>query len=81
MSHCRGCGREILWAKTVRGRPMPLDPEPDPLRGRIALHHDQATVLRGHDLATAQLQGDELYVPHWATCANAKDFRLKGKSA
>lgn len=79
MSRCRGCGREILWATTARGRPMPLDPEPDPGKGRVSLRANQATVLGGHDLATAQRQGDDLYVPHWATCPRAADFKQPGK--
>ena len=28
MPKCKGCGREIRWIKTAKGKNMPLDPEP-----------------------------------------------------
>lgn len=27
---CRSCLKQVLWVKTVNGKPMPLDPEPRP---------------------------------------------------
>jgi len=71
-SKCRGCGREIVWGRTVEGKPIPLDPRP-PIYlvtrqdGKMALcaqvrEGKRDGVLSGH------------MVSHFATCPKAADF-------
>lgn len=79
MSTCKGCNQPIVWAVTSAGKRIPLDPEPDPLKGRVFLKGEEATVLRRLDLIRAQIAGEELYVPHWASCPVSATFRRKGK--
>lgn len=77
---CAVCGGPIIWARTMAsesgrgGKPMPLDPEPNPA-GNVAARvtGEGATYVRrvcrvlgkdeDHDHRTEQR-----YMPHFATC-------------
>ena len=52
-SPCRGCGKPILWAETIEGKKIPLDPRPPVYR-----FISEKQVMRDQ----------EAYVSHWATC-------------
>lgn len=72
---CRSCGSQVLWARTVNDKPMPLNPEPCEYGGNIVLENGVARVIKkgeavGHDV--------KLYRSHFATCKEADKFR-KGK--
>jgi hypothetical protein len=76
---CKRCKQPILWALTANGRPMPLDAEPDP-KGNVKLSEQRGTtpraaVLGGTARDEAAERGEQLYMPHHATCAFAKEFR------
>lgn len=67
---CRFCGARIVWWLTTSGARMPVDREPDRLRGNLVLA-DVAGVTRVVVLSKAALEqtrrlGVELYVPHAA---------------
>lgn len=67
MPLCKGCGAEIVFARTDRGGHMPLD----------ARETKIATVrMVGRELEILQLVVG--HVPHHITCPNADEFR-KGK--
>lgn len=79
MSRCRGCGREILWTKTDNGKNMPVDPEPAG-NGTFALLRVAGELRARHYKVAMQHVSEvdgppDLYVSHWATCPQAKDFR------
>ena len=69
LSKCRGCGKDIVWAKTPEGKNIPLDPRPatymvcvdsdDPSRNCAMKTGEDALVV---------------YVSHFATCTHANDF-------
>ena len=80
MPVCKGCGAEILWATTINGKKIPLDPEPDPLRGAVFYDGVQAIVLRAAARKEALAEGEPLYTAHWSTCARAAHYR-KGRRA
>lgn len=82
MSICKGCGAHIDWIHTKAGKTMPVDEEPvmviegegrdvfvtdegDTITGRRALPHEES-----RELPVA-------FVPHWATCPAAGQFRRK----
>lgn len=72
---CRSCKAEVVWAKTERGKRMPMDAEPS-LRGTFRLEQ------RGTEgtLAVFVKPGDRsgpLYMSHYASCAQASDWRKK----
>lgn len=70
---CRRCGEEFVWARTVKGRSMPVDPQPRP-DGNLATYRDVAGQLRCRVVtADEPLQGYERpAMPHAATCTPPK---------
>ncbi len=57
---CSGCKAPIIWMKTIRGKNMPVDAKGEQ---RIALDDDGRAVMV------------QTWMPHWATCPKAKDFK------
>jgi len=70
MSRCTSCDGRILWARTPKGKLIPLDPLPDP-RGNMVLEGTTARVATAADFP---LDGPR-YMPHWATCPDGEYFR------
>jgi hypothetical protein len=75
---CRSCGAKIFWAKTVRGRAIPLDVEPSPkgniiLKGGLAHYITAATRAERADGEAVP----EVYLTHFATCPFAGTHRRK----
>lgn len=58
---CKSCGAEIVWVETIRGRPMPCNPE-------------VITVMSAEGLQSKMVKGR---IPHWATCPDADKWRKK----
>lgn len=63
-NRCRYCGRQIRWAKTVNGKPIPLDLHTDP-KGNIMLHEGIANVVGQSDDPA-----DVRHMAHFVTCPN-----------
>lgn len=78
---CAGCGKPIFWIRTKIGKMMPCDPEevifrPGPGEGRYVT--PDGDVATGHTIGTTYIseQGGQMgYVPHWATCVKAREFK------
>jgi len=64
---CKGCGAEIRWVKMETGENMPLDAKSVNMT-RIFPNYQPL-----YDLYEAYTV--DVYMPHWATCPNAKDFK------
>lgn len=81
MSACRSCDARIIWAKTEAGRPMPLDHTPSPTGTVILLPvgggRRVARVLAGEELEEYRTANKTLFVTHWATCPDAKEWKAK----
>ena len=80
---CRSCGATIVWARTERGKKMPVD---YPAVDRRSLESDRGLfVLRETGAPdgpmavaswpAATQAGDELYLSHFSTCSNAAEHR------
>ena len=63
MAKCKGCGAEIIWAKTDKGKNMPFDKK-----------FVQMWFLN-FDKKEMHATPISVYQTHWATCPKAKDFR------
>lgn len=78
MSTCRSCQAEIRWATTRAGKAIPLDVPPT-AEGNVVLERegarDVAVTLGGFELELARSEGRETWMPHHATCPQAKDWR------
>lgn len=79
---CRECGEEFLWARTRKGRLMPVDPQPR-TDGNLAIYRDLHGQLRARVVtADEPLQTYERPgMAHAATCTGrpgAKVGRTRG---
>lgn len=72
MSACRSCGAPIRWVTTGAGNLMPLNAEPDPAGNIEVLEGDWAVV---HPAGQTTLDPGERWMPHWAVCPQAKEWR------
>ena len=82
MEKCKACGRYIIFIMSPSGKAIPCDPEPVPYwqqskaKGKI--------VTPNGEVISCWLYGDPEtvtgigYIPHWATCPKAGEFRRKG---
>lgn len=67
------CGAEIVWAKTINDRNMPIDAEPSHTGGDIELYLEDDE-LRCRVIRNSS-PGDLFHTSHFATCAKAESFR------
>lgn len=79
MAKCKSCGADIIWIKTVTGKSMPCNAEAVICWKKPK---GKATVITPNgETYRADLEGDLDkatgigYIPHWATCPQAKNFR------
>lgn len=77
MPCCKGCGAPILWYRTADGKSMPCNPVPITYWKQDGGKKKVLTL--GGEIVSCEYDGDgdgeTGYIPHWATCPNAKDFR------
>ncbi|WEH40764.1 hypothetical protein [Streptomyces sp. AM 2-1-1] len=68
-AHCPTCRHPIRWTRTEAGRPLAVDPDPDPT-GNTAVWRDGTGALRSRRPSTdLPLTGwERLHMPHVATC-------------
>jgi len=71
MTRCRSCGAPILWAKTAKGKAIPLDPEPSQV-GNIELDGQTARYVSPDMNALGRR-----YVSHFSTCPAASEHRRR----
>lgn len=84
-SACRGCGREIAFIKTVKGKTMPVNPDGVyfvPAGGPNTYVTLDGKIERGRDPEPGDTGTTIGYVSHFATCPAADSFKAKkGKKA
>lgn len=81
-TQCRGCGEEIAFIKTEKGKSMPVNPVPvrvKPLAGGYQYITARGNFITGVIVGDAEDDPDSntvpAYVSHFATCKKANDFR------
>lgn len=74
MKTCQSCQQEIIWAKTVNGKRMPIERNDD---GNLVVVNGVAHVIRKGEEPVA---GMHRYVSHFATCPNAPAHRHARKA-
>ncbi len=77
---CKSCGASIWWARTERGKSIPLDALPDPA-GNITLElqprGERVAVVHG-PLALAMLpEGVKRWKTHFVGCKSAAQHRRR----
>ncbi len=78
---CRGCGAKIVWVKTPAGKNMPCNPGLVPYREEYK-GKDKVVTMGGEVVSCRTFPAygpvtDMGYIPHFATCPNAKQFSRK----
>ena len=83
LTPCRGCGKEIGFIKTIRGKTIPVDPSshkflPDP-EGENVYVTLEGTVEHGRELPILSNDPDLKYgfTSHFATCPEADRMRRR----
>ena len=76
---CRSCDAPIAWGLTAKGKRLPLDPAPSE-NGNVAASLSDSGILdvgvpdrRQRDAMLCT--GRPLYLSHFVTCPNAKEWR------
>ena len=87
MPKCKGCGREIIWVKSAKGKAIPCDPDlitfcPDKEGDQVYITED-GQYIRGYDKPADGNGFDDWSarrgrVAHFATCPQADRFRRRG---
>lgn len=66
---CTACGARLRWAKTIIGKPIPLDYAPNPA-GNVTLDADGRAHVHGSK--SLPPPGATMYMPHHASCTKWK---------
>lgn len=80
-SKCRGCGRPIIFVKTIAGKQMPCDPRLVPFWRKAGASGKIVTI--DGEVVSCELDGPRStvsgcgYVSHFSTCPNGDVFRRK----
>lgn len=77
VSFCRGCGREIVWIKTKKGKNMPCGPCLHLIyrTGGEIFFTETGDVIHGSRENDGQNPIGKGRVSHWATCMAREQFR------
>lgn len=77
---CKACGAQIVWAKTEKGKLIPLDFDIVPYKpvkgGKERIFTMDGKIVAA-EYADGQKDAQQGRVPHWATCPKADQFRKK----
>jgi len=72
-ARCKTCDAEIIWARTERGKLMPLDAEPAERPSGVF----RLEVREGKEPLIFSAFGDPVYISHFATCPYADQHRRR----
>lgn len=75
-----GCGQEIKWVRTARGKRMPLDPKPCKERGVVELDSAEQVVIRVWPEWRAgemRERGKRLFNAHFDTCPKHRERQAR----
>ncbi len=81
---CKACGAAIVWIKTPAGKALPCDAGQryyveKPLTGTKKIVTKNGEVIACEYTDDLQKANGVGYVPHWATCPQADNFKRKGE--
>lgn len=83
MAKCKGCGAEIIWIMSPAGKAIPCDPGVVYYSLARGGFNDTVVLKNGHVITKCSIEDNPEradgigYVPHWATCPAAGQFRRK----
>lgn len=75
LSSCRTCHEPIRFVKTRAGKPMPVNPKPNPENGNVAARLtsrgdlvDAEVIKQAADRRRYMINGYQIFLAHFATC-------------
>ena len=82
MSNCSSCGARVEWAKTDKGRRIPLDPAPN-AAGNLIIVGNERKLRVMHALRKDEDPPPIVprYTTHFTTCPNAGEHRKPERSS
>ncbi|MCF8610022.1 hypothetical protein L5G28_07585 [Gordonia sp. HY285] len=79
LDQCRSCRAPIYWCVTDKGKPMPVDPHPDRVRGNVSIYPDggtmRAVVVPKAKAAAMRAQNQNLHLAHFTTCPQGRTWK------
>lgn len=78
LSTCSACRQPIVWALTMKGKRIPLNPDPNE-KGNLALTRTVDGHLVAIFVAPSDFQISPRYTSHFANCPGAHNFRKPRK--
>lgn len=82
MARCKACGASIVWIATQAGKNMPCDAEQvtywKDAKGKNTIITPNGETVRANLSGEIQLATGIGYIPHWATCPQAINFKKRG---
>lgn len=82
MANCSKCNAPIVWIKTIAGKNMPCDASVR--RYKILPDGKDKVITPEGKVVSCEIDCDQEeltgmgYIPHWATCPKANEFRKRG---
>lgn len=82
-ARCKGCGREIVWGRTVEGKTIPLDPAAPVYQLSETANGPNGEVLYVAlmDSEARRTVGVGVMVSHFSTCPAADRFSASRRAA
>lgn len=82
MARCKACGASIVWIATQAGKNMPCDAELfiywEDKKGKHTIITPNGETVRANIEGDMRLATGIGYIPHWATCPQASNFKKRG---
>lgn len=77
VTRCKSCTAPIRFARLASGKMLPLNVEPDALRGNVRWDPltNEAVVLKRGEVEEARARRAELYLSHFASCPQGPAHR------
>lgn len=75
-SPCKSCRRLVIWTTTERGKPMPVDAQPDPA-GSVALSIEDGKVHSRVVSVKLRFGRKDLHTSHFVGCPQSGKWRRR----
>jgi len=76
LTKCTGCGANVVWTVTTRGKKMLVDAEPSD-KGNLLLSRQVDRKLVAIVARRGDAECEARYLSHFVTCPNAAQFRRR----
>lgn len=79
MTRCKACNRPITWARSEKGRMLPLEKCAHAYEIITEMQPDIVATTTEPTMPIQAFRRGGIYISHFLTCPKANDFSGKGK--